>query len=144
MKSEDIDARTNKKIILDASVAIKFFIKEEGSEAALELLAEILNEPRNFFVPELFFYEVANTLYRLVGREDARIKLFDELCQLGIVRITFSPELAQGIRKFQQLGLSGYDGAYAALAELLGGEWITADKKAQAKIAHLGISRGLQ
>jgi predicted nucleic acid-binding protein len=51
-----------------------------------------------------------------------------------------TPELLSEIRSVQRLGLSGYDGAYVALAKLLKGRWLTFDKKAHTQVAHLQLS----
>jgi predicted nucleic acid-binding protein len=138
--------KNNKQIIvIDASVAIKFFIEEEESDKADLVLTEIINKPDDFVVPELFFFELANTLNRIITDDtDPRLKLLGELSNMGLIRIPFSPVLASDIRKFQTLGLSGYDSAYLAVASLVGGIWLTADKKAHNKVSALGISRMLE
>jgi len=51
-----------------------------------------------------------------------------------------TPELLQATRKIQRLGLSGYDAAYVGLASLLGGRWLTFDRKAHALVSHLELS----
>ena len=127
--------------ILDASVLIKCFVEEDGSQKALALLEEVLREPSEFIVPELLFFELANILNRLIPPEDPRNHLFEVLINSPLQRASFTVELSNGIRKFQNMGLSGYDGAYVALAELVGGIWITADAKAHKTIAHLRLSR---
>ena len=51
--------------VLDASVAIRWFIEEETNEHADEILREIVNNPENFAVPELFAFEVYAVLLRI-------------------------------------------------------------------------------
>ena len=133
---------SDRVIVIDASVAIKWFVIEEGHEKAREILAQVLSNPQDFVVPELFFFELANIINRVVIEDsDVRLSLFEELLDLGLLRSYFSKELAPYVRKFQKLGLSGYDASYVALAELSGGVWVTADKIAHNKIAKFGISR---
>lgn len=127
--------------ILDASVLIKCFIQEQGTDEALGLLEEVLRDPHLFIVPELVFFELANILNRLIPVEDDRNELFHVLINSPLPRTTLTVELAKGLRRFQSMGLSGYDSAYVALAELVGGVWITADTKAHKIIEHLGLSR---
>ncbi len=55
-----------------------------------------------------------------------------------------TPQLLDEIRGLQHLGLSGYDAAYVALAKLLEGRWVTFDREAHDRIAHLGLSQALQ
>ena len=51
--------------IVDASVAIRWFIQEEADSIADEVLERIVNEPARFAVPELFSFEVFSVLHRL-------------------------------------------------------------------------------
>jgi len=130
--------------IIDASVAIKWFIKEKGHETSLAVLERILESPEYFAVPELFYFEVSHVLNRLIpSLNRGQKELLHHLLQWGVVRFSMTKEWMEEIRRFQQLGLSGYDSAYAALAKILKGTWLSFDKKAHAKIAHLKLSRCL-
>jgi len=131
-------------LILDASVAIKWFVTEDGCDKAMEILEDLLRNPSNFAVPELFYFELANIFNRLIiNPSSGQIELANLVCTFGINRFYMTPELFREIKEFQKLGLSGYDGAYVALAKLLKGTWITFDAKAHAKIAHLKLSQVL-
>ncbi len=44
--------------VIDASVAIRWFIKEETNVNADEVLARVVDAPEYFAVPELFGFEV--------------------------------------------------------------------------------------
>ncbi|WGV26287.1 type II toxin-antitoxin system VapC family toxin [Halotia branconii] len=52
------------RYILDASIAIKWFVPEVHSDAARRLLAS----NHTFFVPDFFFAEIANVLWKRVRR----------------------------------------------------------------------------
>lgn len=131
--------------IIDASVAIKWFVIEDGREQALTLFEEVLNTPRSFAVPELFYFELANVFNKLFPKPTLDLlELFQSVLHLGIQRFSMSGELFIAIGKYQTLGLSGYDSAYVALAEIVGGIWITADTKAHKLIKHLKLSQLLQ
>jgi len=55
--------------VVDASVAIKLFIEQEGSEQAEALFAQLHTEPvAELYVPELFYAECANVLWQYVRR----------------------------------------------------------------------------
>ena len=131
--------------VIDASVAIKWFVQEPGREAALKLLAKILATPQHYCVPELFFFELANIFNRLLPQASVEQKsLFENLFDLGLTRFSLTAELFRELRYFQSLGLSGYDASYVALAKSVEGQWVTFDAKAHKKIATLKLSRLLQ
>jgi len=117
--------------IVDASVAVRWFIEEEAHVHADEVLKRLVNEPRRFAVPELFSFEVFAVLHRL--HPDA-IQVFSKaiipLLQGGIFRHPMTEKLALKASHFVRLGLTGYDACYAALAKDLKGLWLTFDEKA--------------
>lgn len=118
-------------LILDASVLIKCFVEEKGSPQALALLEDLLENPSRYIFPELVFFELSNILNRLIKEdEDPRHALYELLVNGPVQRVSMTVELVKGIRKFQKVGLSGCDAAYVALAEMVGGLWVTADTKA--------------
>ncbi len=54
------------RYVLDASVAIKWFVPKIYSNAARQLLAS----DHSFLVPDFFFAEVGNVLWKRVRRGD--------------------------------------------------------------------------
>jgi len=130
--------------VIDASVAIKWFVQEPGSNRALDILKEVLEKPERFVVPELFFFELANIVNRLFPKlSELQQNLLNQLLNLGIQRFSMSAELLDGIKLFQANGLSGYDAAYVALAKSVNGKWITFDKKAHVMIKKFELSEVL-
>ncbi len=131
--------------IIDASLAIKWFVRESGQETALEILEQILESPDQFAVPELFYFELAHVLNRLVpSLSEGQCRLFEQLLTLGIPRFSMTDQLYREIGTLQHLGLSGYDAAYVALAKILRGTWLSFDKKAHERVVHLHLSRLLK
>lgn len=129
-------------IILDASIAIKWFVVEEPRQAALELLDDIKKVPQNYAVPEFFFIEMMSVLTRLPGIAGQMNQIIDDLYNLGFIQIRVGSKLLKDAARFSlSHGLSGYDAIYAACAQTLSGTWVTADKKAHNKIHRAGISR---
>jgi predicted nucleic acid-binding protein len=127
--------------VIDASLAIKWFVLEDGRETALEVLRDILAAPGSFAVPEIFFFELAHVFFRAIARpSETQLRLMSGLTTLGIQRFSMTPDLLAEIDRFRKLGLSGSDAAYVGLARLLGGRWITFDRKAHETVAHLGLS----
>lgn len=127
--------------IIDASVAIQWFVLEAGRDKALTLLAHILEKPSRFAVPELFYFELAGVFHRVVPEPQAtQLSLLTSITTLGMQRFSMTPSLLAEIHGLRRFGLSGYDAAYVGLARLLQGKWITCDEKAHACIAGLGLS----
>ena len=127
--------------VLDASVALKWFIEEETHPHADEVLAKLVDQPMLFAVPELFSFEVFAVLQRThpSGLEVFR-KAVIPLLQGGIFRHPMTEKLAIGAGRYTKMGLSGYDACYAALAHDLKGIWLTFDEKAHSMIQDENIS----
>ncbi|MEI6806073.1 MAG: type II toxin-antitoxin system VapC family toxin [Myxococcaceae bacterium] len=128
--------------IIDASVAIKWFIEEDGRESALEVLSRVIDKPQSFCVPELFYFELAHVLNRVLGQLNHSQKhLYESILHLGMHRFPMNPELHLSICEFQAMGLSGYDAAYVAVAKHVSGIWLTFDAKAHKIIKPFGLSQ---
>lgn len=129
-------------IVLDASVAAKWFVIEDDSGRAMALLDEIAQRPDGFAVPELFFVEMLNVLSR-VQSDTAKLRgHLADLEQLGLQRLAHGHEmLTTAATLAHQHGLSGYDALYAACAKLLGGAWLTADTKAHRRLLRTKLTR---
>jgi predicted nucleic acid-binding protein len=127
--------------VIDASVALRWLLEEEVHSHADIVLEKIVNDPDSFAVPELFAFEVFSVLHRL--HPDAS-RAFNTgiipILQLGIFRQPMTKRLANKSNHFVELGLTGYDACYAALALDLGGIWLTFDRKAHRLIQKEKIS----
>jgi predicted nucleic acid-binding protein len=127
--------------VLDASVALRWYLQEEHSEGAESVRLRLVEEPALFAVPELFGYEVFSVLFRVHPRP---WKTFQEgilpLLHSGVLRYPLTEAVAQRASRFTGLGLSGYDAMYAALAEELGACWLTFEAGAHARVATEGLS----
>lgn len=137
--------RNDSILIIDASVAAKWFVDEPDSEVARSVLLDLRDRPRRFAVPELFFVEMLSVLARMAESEEQLKELLGILEDLGLARLALGHETLQRASElaFTQ-GLSAYAAVYAATADLMGGQWLTADTRAHEKIASLGISRLLK
>lgn len=128
--------------VVDASVAIKWFVREPGQEVALTVLLEMLAKPKRFAVPELFFFELVHVFHRLIPQPPPQqVQVLHTVLDCGLPRFAMTPTLATAVQKLQGMGLSGYDAAYVALARELSGTWLTCDEKAHHRIKGLRISR---
>ena len=122
--------------VIDASVALRWFLEEEVHQSADEVLKKVVEDPCRFTVPELFAFEVYAVLERL-HPDGLRVfrKGIIPLLQGGLLRHPMTEELAVKANRFVKKGLTGYDACYAALASDLKGCWLTFDKKAHKRIA---------
>jgi len=127
--------------VIDASVALRWLIKEEFHAHADEVLEKLIDDPGRFAVPELFAYEVFSVLLRVHSRG---LWVFRKgiipILQMGIFRQAMTETVAVKANRFVKLGLTGYDACYAALAQDLKGVWLTYDKKAHELIRDQKIS----
>lgn len=120
-------------VVVDASLALKWTIREDDSDLADDLLDDWTNQDRRLLAPSWFGCEMANVVYQRVRR--GLISFSDGQSALDEIfaRITFidiEPRLARRAyemaHELQQR--ASYDAQYAALAEYLGCELWTADQ----------------
>ncbi len=127
--------------VVDASVAVRWFLEEERHAHAEAVLEKIIDSPQSFAVPELFAFEVYAVLQRL---HPHGLSVFRKgiipLLQGGIFRQPMTETLARKADAFVDQGLTGYDACYAALAWDLKGLWLTYDTKAHRMIKSRNIS----
>ncbi|MBW2048246.1 MAG: type II toxin-antitoxin system VapC family toxin [Deltaproteobacteria bacterium] len=119
------------KWVVDASVAIRWFLEDEVHPNADAVLAKVVDAPALFAVPELLAFEVFSVLERL---HPAGLGAFQRgmvsLLQGGVFRQPMTEKLAKGADRFVKLGLTGHDACYAALARDLKAVWLTFDLRA--------------
>ena len=133
--------------VIDASVAIKWFVKDEpGKTQAMKVLDGVRDDPSDFVVPELFFNEMLAVLVRLLPNKPKEAKDYVAALEgLGLYRIGNGHELlATAVELALKHKLTGYDAIYAACAKLTKGTWLTADTTAHRKISKLKLSRVLR
>jgi len=132
------------RYVLDASVAVRWYLADEAHSSADVVLERLVAEPGLFAVPELFFFEVLAVLSRThpdyvsVYRET-----FLPATEGGMLRYPMTEGLARQAESFIAAGLTGYDAVYAALARELDGVWLTFDRQAPEAIAVHGVSCSL-
>lgn len=118
------------KKIVDASVALKWFLKEENSDKAEKLLKAHIESEILLVIPELFFYEVINGLrYKKTTFENIR-KAVIELFNLQLHCESISENLMIRIAEISLWhNLTVYDATYVCLAEKMNAKLITTDDK---------------
>lgn len=123
-------------IVLDASVAAKWFLpaKDETlADEALHLLRRYVNAEIRFVVPDLFWAEVANILWKAIrqGRCTKSIAegALTSLEQRKLPTVSSVTLLQQAFGIATALDRTVYDSLYVALALQSNGYFVTADER---------------
>ena len=125
--------------VVDASVAIKLFLPEDYSSDVQEFFAQHFAQPHGcLFVPDLFFVECANILWKKIRREkyDACKAAADLATLRGFsLPTTLTADLMERALEIACAhGITAYDACYVALAEARGVPLLTADDRLAARL----------
>jgi len=123
-------------VVVDTSVALKWFFPEEGTDRAKALLGSV-----EMAAPDLLIYEFSNVLAcrrQQTGRDIARC--LETLYRFDI-QFFFLPQnrFQRVLQLARQFDLSGYDASFVALAEALNVDLVTADAKLVQKTKSLSF-----
>lgn len=119
--------------VVDASVGVKWVIVEEDTPHADHLFEEY----ERLAVPDRFFSEVANVLWKRTRRADPSERITETVARDGLseilalgLRVTSSAELvSDSLEIALEIGHPTYDCDYLALALREGATLVTADRK---------------
>jgi predicted nucleic acid-binding protein len=130
--------------VVDASVGIKLFLAEPLSEEAHALFAHLNDDPpARLYVPELFFIECANILWKYVRRFDYpagdALQDIGDLVRLPLQRVSLAVLAEAALAVATQYGSTAYDSAYVALAQRLDLPLVTADEALIQRFAATGL-----
>jgi predicted nucleic acid-binding protein len=119
--------------VVDASVGIKLFLVEPLSEQADALFHHLTDAPpARFYVPDLFFIECTNILWKYVGRfgYPAHVACQDvaDLIRLPLQIVSTAALAEDALYVAVEHGSTAYDSAYVALARRLSLPLVTADE----------------
>ena len=128
------------EMVLDASVAAKFFVPEAGSNAAFALR----RSGTRFVAPDLIYAEMASIAAKHVRRRGVSHAVASGI-QAGLRKLLDETvpmkDLAEDAFDLAaRHGFSAYDGAYLALARRRGLAVITADVRFARKAAEVGLA----
>ncbi len=128
-------------LVIDASVAIKWVIEEDGTPEAMSLRRHRL------FAPELLVAECANVLWKKTRRRELtpdEARLAARLLQRADVELAPMRALLEPATELAiAMDHPAYDCTYLALAESLSCDLVTADRKLSAKPMPLGYKSRL-
>jgi predicted nucleic acid-binding protein len=123
-------------VIVDASVAVKWCLpshREELVAEAEELLASSRREEVRFLVPDLFWVELGNALWKAVRRgeisRDNAAAAISFVRDLDIVTVPSLDLVPEALKLAVSFGRTVYDSLYVALAMHSKSDLITADER---------------
>ena len=115
------------RLVIDASIAVKWVVTEVDSDKAELLLG------RSLIAPDLMFAECANVLWKKVRRgemTDGEAAIAAQtLEEADLTVISTRPYLARIVAIAAELDHPAYDASYLAVAEALGLRFVTADER---------------
>ena len=130
-----------KRIVIDASVALKWRLRdEEATSQADTLLEDFLAGKLALRTPTLFDYEIANALRVAVTRQrlsEPDAAALADFAQYMIVRYDFTGIASLTFHLSGQYQRSAYDSAYLALAHAQGVWCFTGDKRLFNAVGHV-------
>ena len=121
------------KCVLDTNICVKQFIADPLTPKVNQLFDLLNNSSTEFFVPDLFYVECANVLWKYV-----RSNLYTadqvqaDLADLKDLRfkVTSTKDLiTEAIQISLNYGITAYDGCYVALSQNLGVPLLTLDER---------------
>ena len=115
------------RLVVDASVAVKWFVEEEYSAQA----GRLLERSHELYAPRLLASELGNVLWRKARTgemERSRVgALAAAIPQMAVYWMEDEEVCTDAVRLSLSLGRSVYDCLYLALAHRLGATLVTAD-----------------
>lgn len=126
-------------VVVDASVALKWFLKKEKDrDKARLLLRQFADGKIKFIVPSLWLYEIANAFknniyQKMISKVTAK-RYLRQVKDLDIVSVDFEPIVDTAFNLSVKLGISVYDAAYISLSKSQNLPFYTADQKLLDKI----------
>jgi predicted nucleic acid-binding protein len=117
-------------IALDASVGVKWFRPEAGSEVAQGFLTQALEGQVTLVAPVHFAHEVLSVVTRRVGPW-AAIDVWDDLADAGVALVPLDADLVrEAASQCAALGCTFYDALAPAVAARFDATLVSADAKA--------------
>jgi len=123
-----------KFFVVDASVAVKWYVPETLSERAVNLLRQVKTNDLRLYAPDLILTEIGNVIWKKLRRGELELEIATEIIEaisnffpVRLVRSTSMLIKAFTIAKVWQRTV--YDSLYLALAQTGKAKFITADER---------------
>lgn len=121
--------------VFDASVIIKWFTNEEGSDRAHIHLKEYEDKKFSILVPTLLYYELGNILLTKKATKHQVSKIMEYLQALHLVDVNIGHDAFRKVfENASDLKITYYDASYITLMQKYDCEFVTADKKLYEKV----------
>jgi predicted nucleic acid-binding protein len=131
-------------LVVDASVAVKFLVREAGNDAARRLLTI----PDPLIAPDWLLVEAANTLWKKVKRSELLVihaeRHLGDLPSFFEALYPASELVEEAFRLSIELRYGTYDCIYLALAVRENCQLVTADVEFAAAVAKAGMQDRLR
>lgn len=119
-----------RRVVLDASIGVKWFKEEEGTREAEALLEDARNEQIVIIVPAHFIHEVISVSTRL-GGPDVGERTWDMLRVAEMKAVPLGDRVVrEAFLQCRALGCTFYDALSPAVARLYGATLYSADRRA--------------
>ena len=128
---------TTKRYVLDASVAVKWFLDDEESvDEAEELLNRLLGGDIEAHAPTILLYEVGHVLSKAQRKSRQEMeaektrRAYERFCGLAVIYHELNHvERREALEFAIRFRRSFYDAVYISLAMKLDCTWLTAEKR---------------
>lgn len=118
-----------KTLVVDASVAVKWFLPEPDAEPAVALL----RAGHRLLAPDLLWIEVASVLWKVARREaltaDEAGRMISDAAAFPVEILESGPLLTDALRIATATDRTVYDSLYVALAAREDAVMVTADER---------------
>jgi len=120
-------------IVVDANVAVKWYLPEEGEDAAMEVLEAGAGGEATLIAPDLILPEVGNVFWLRhrrghISREHV-LEAWESFQDAGISLTESGGLMSLALEIALGTGCAVYDALYVALAEAEDARLVTADRK---------------
>lgn len=121
------------RCVLDTNVCIKQFIADPLTPKVNQLFDHLNDPSAEFFIPDLFYIECANALWKYV-----RAKLYTaeqvqaDITDLKALRfqvISTKDLITEAVQIGLDYGITAYDGCYVALSQQVSAPLLTLDER---------------
>jgi predicted nucleic acid-binding protein len=121
---------SQESLVLDASVGVKWYRHERGSDDAYDILASARHGETRVAVPTHFVHEVLSVVRRDFRSSDV-VPAWEQVTAAGIDIVPLTEEVVrEAAFQCEVLGCTFYDALAPAVASLLGATLVSADARA--------------